>query len=215
MSRSGLDEAVSDRSRLFCVGRNYADHAREMGAQRPDQPIIFLKPATSRVSPGRVRLPGELGRVDFEGELVLLLSGDPARPLAGLALGVDLTLREQQSRLKSAGLPWDVSKGFDKSAWLGPIIPWPSSLDRELTGLSFETRINGEQRQLGRAENMLFSPEELLATISQFWVIRRGDLLFTGTPAGVGPLSHQDVLEMSLLQPASPDASAHWQLELG
>ncbi|MCP1728014.1 fumarylpyruvate hydrolase [Natronospira proteinivora] len=204
---------VDDASRLFCVGRNFADHAREMGAERPRHPVIFLKPGSARVPPGPVRLPCGLGRVDFEGELTLLLSGREAQPFAGVGLGVDLTLREAQSRLKQDRLPWTVAKAFDGSALLGPFMPWPADLSADLSNLCFETRVNGESRQQGYGHDMLFTPAELISALSRFWCLRAGDVLFTGTPAGVGPLHPGDVIELAIRQPEMGGAAASWQME--
>lgn len=187
---------VSDASRLICVGRNYADHAREMGAERPAEPVLFLKPGAAAVPPGPARLPEGLGRVDFEGEMTLLLSGDPARPVAGIGLGVDLTLRERQTGLKEKRLPWDTAKAFDGSALLGGFTAFDSDRDDGFRTLAFETRVNGECRQRGHVSDMLFPPLALVAAAGRYWQPRAGDVLFTGTPAGVGPIASGDVIEM-------------------
>jgi len=206
---------VSDASRLFCIGRNYAAHAREMGAERPEEPVIFIKPGSVRRGPGPVILPTAFGRVDFEGELLLLLSGEPETPVAGVSLGVDLTLRERQAALKRKGLPWETAKAFEGSALMGDFSPLPAP--EQLDELAFETRINGEVRQRGRASDMLFTPLELIRALSVFWQPRAGDVLFTGTPEGVGPIQPGDVIELQTgpLETgiAMPLGPFQWQME--
>ncbi|MEA5445160.1 fumarylacetoacetate hydrolase family protein [Gammaproteobacteria bacterium AB-CW1] len=213
---SGQDPAVTDASRIFCVGRNYADHAREMGAERPQQPVIFLKPGSACRAPGPASLPVGLGRVDYEGEIALLLSGELERPIVGLGLAVDLTLRDEQARLKQGRLPWDVAKAFDGSCLLGPFLPVDDHVLGHFQELSFVTKINGEERQRGDAGDMIFSPPELLSALSCYWAVRAGDVLLTGTPAGVGPLEAGDEIELQGL-PGSPLGferyQASWQLE--
>lgn len=204
--------AVDDGSRLICVGRNYADHAREMGAERPARPVLFLKPGTARVPPGPVRLPSTLGRVDFEGELALLLSGDPAAPIAGVGLAVDLTLRDLQSDLKAHRLPWDTAKAFDGSALLGRFRPFAARHDRDLEELAFETCLNGRVRQHGHVRDMLFGPVTLVEAAARFWTPRPGDVMLTGTPAGVGPLTDGDVIEMRWTAGLAGDEVATWTM---
>lgn len=205
--------SVSDASRIFCVGRNYAAHAREMGAERPQSPVFFMKPGSSRVSPGRLALPSGQGRVDFEGELVLLLSGNRERPVAGVGLGVDLTLRERQAELKRQGLPWEVAKAFDGSALVSPLSPFRGELDDGIAAIQLETRVNGELRQQASATDMLFRPSELLAHLGRYWQLRPGDLLFTGTPEGVGPVCPGDVIEMRAVTQEGVLGPFQWQLE--
>lgn len=204
---------VSDASRIFCVGRNYAAHAREMGAERPTQPVFFMKPASSRVAPGPVRLPRGHGRIDFEGELVLLLSGDPAAPVAGVGLGVDLTLRDRQAELKRQGLPWEPAKAFDGSALLSSFSPMHGPVDEQFARLMLETRLDGEVRQQAPATAMIFPPSELIRALSAYWHLRAGDLIFTGTPEGVGPIRPGDVIAM---RASSPDLSLgpfEWRMD--
>ncbi|MDQ2070231.1 fumarylacetoacetate hydrolase family protein [Natronospira bacteriovora] len=204
---------VTDASRLFCVGRNYADHAREMGAERPAQPVFFHKPGSVRQAPGTARLPFHLGRLDFEGELALLLSGETERPIAGLGLAVDLTLRDEQSRLKAERLPWDVAKAFDGSALLGDFHEWHGLPGQLPPDLGLETWLNGECRQRGTLVDMLFSPADLLPALSRYWRPRAGDVVLTGTPAGVGPLAPGDVLEMKWRGLNAPEQEPRWRME--
>ncbi len=183
----------SPGARVFCIGRNYADHAREMRADLPERPVIFMKPPSSCRPPGEVAFPSGHGRVNFEGELVAVLSGDPRDPVAGAALGVDLTLRELQAELKEKRLPWTVAKAFDGSALLGPVTPLDAAAFNEL---EFHVRVNGRPRQHGLAGNMIFSCDEIIAELTRYWKPESGDLLFTGTPEGVGPVHPGDLITM-------------------
>lgn len=185
--------------RVFCVGRNYTEHARELGNEPPPAPVIFMKPATSILAPGRaIRAPEHGDDLHYEAELVLLL--DPVGQggwddVAGIAVGLDLTLRDVQRDLKSRGLPWELAKAFDGSAPLGPFTRLGEIGDRE--GVEFRCRINGQERQHGRIADMIFAVPRLIAALSRAWTLRTGDLVYTGTPAGVGPLRSGDRVELS------------------
>lgn len=193
-------------ARIFCIGRNYAEHAREMRAETPPEPVIFMKPSSSCLGPGAVPFPAGHGQVDFEGELVFELSGDLSAPIRAAGLGVDLTLRDRQAELKAKGLPWETAKAFEGSALLGPRVALQSAT---LGDLSFRLLLNDQLRQQGQASEMIFSPEELVRALSVFWTPRAGDLLFSGTPSGVGPLQPGDEIFMD-----SPQlGSAVWQLQ--
>ncbi len=192
--------------RIFGVGRNYADHAKELGNVMPapgSTPIIFMKPVTSLVAPGAaLALPRGLGAVHHEMELVLLLgeggSGIPAadalRHVAAATLGLDLTLRDEQARLKQAGQPWELAKAFDGSAAIGRFTPVTGSTD--LQALEMRCTVNGALRQQGNTRDMLFPVSEIIAFLSRRWRLLPGDLIYTGTPAGVGPLQPGDRIEL-------------------
>jgi 2-keto-4-pentenoate hydratase/2-oxohepta-3-ene-1,7-dioic acid hydratase in catechol pathway len=189
--------------KILAVGRNYADHAREMKA--PAEPVIFTKPRTTLRFPGEeVALPQDRGSVHHELELVVLLGKGGARlapaEAAGLVsaygLGLDLTLRDVQSRAKAAGGPWTLAKGFDGALPLGPLVPAVRVSDP--SSLTFYLEVNGEVRQRGRASDMLLPVGELLAYISGWITLEAGDLVLTGTPAGVGPLVPGDEIRMVL-----------------
>lgn len=183
--------------RIFCIGRNYAAHAAELGNDKPAEPVVFMKPPTAIVSVGSdIHLPRYRGAVHQEAELVLLVGSDAAssaKDIAGVALGLDLTLREEQSRLKTAGLPWELAKAFDASAPLGNFVASPSRFDN----LVFECRVNDELRQRAVTSDMLFPVVELVAFLAARFSLRRGDLIYTGTPAGVGPLVPGDDIELA------------------
>jgi 2-keto-4-pentenoate hydratase/2-oxohepta-3-ene-1,7-dioic acid hydratase in catechol pathway len=186
--------------RVFCIGRNYAEHTRELGNELPGNPVVFMKPASCLVPEGRtIRRPGHGEDLQFEAEIVLLLDptrrGDGWIDVAGLALGLDLTLRDVQRDLKAAGLPWELAKAFDDSAPLGSFTPLDEIGDP--TAIEFRCAVNGVERQHGRVADMIFPVPRLLAALSRAWTLRSGDLVFTGTPAGVGSLRSKDRVELS------------------
>lgn len=184
--------------RIFCIGRNYAAHIRELGSPQDAECLLFMKPASARVAPGQlIRLPRSQGAVHHEAELVVQLSGGGfqipeanARALVSeVTLGLDLTLRDLQKALREKGAPWERAKAFDGSAPLGT---WNPALDLDLQALTFSLTVNGERRQLGHTKDMLFSVARQIHILSQTWSLRAGDILFTGTPEGVGPLVRGD-----------------------
>ncbi len=190
-----LDGSPVDVVRIFCIGRNYAAHAAELGNAVPGEPVIFMKPPTAIVPAGAdIALPRNRGAVHFETEAVLLVGCDGAnsvRDLAGIALGLDLTLRDEQAKLKAQGLPWELAKAFDGSAALGSFVRPPEDFD----AVEFECRVNGERRQHGRMREMLFPVPRIIDFLASRFALRKGDLVFTGTPEGVGPLAPGDVIE--------------------
>lgn len=181
--------------RVFCVGRNYAEHVKEMQAPRPAEPVVFMKPATSLVPETQpLLLPKGEGSVHHEMELVVAIGREgrdiPASQalahVAGVTLGIDLTLRDLQSRLKQAGQPWERAKSFDGSAPIGKFIGW--SAQGDIQNIEMRCSVNGVLRQQGNTRDMLFPVAEIIAFLSRHWRLVPGDLIFTGTPAGVGPL---------------------------
>lgn len=184
--------------RIFCVGRNYADHIRELGHADDGDCLIFMKPASAIVEAGEViELPRGQGAVHHEAELTVLLTGggrdipeDQAlETVAGIGLGLDLTLRDLQTRLKARGAPWELAKAFDGAAPLGD---WQPYLDQDLQALQFELLVNGKPRQQGDTAYMLYPVARLIHILSRSWSLEPGDVLYTGTPAGVGPLQPGD-----------------------
>lgn len=168
--------------RIFCVGQNYADHAREMGGD-PDRapPFFFAKPADAVVPSGsRLRFPTRTEELHHEVELVVALGEDG---IFGCAVGLDLTRRDLQAAAKKAGRPWDMAKGFDRSAPIGPLTLAPPPADAAIA-----LSIDGDIRQRGRLSDMIWSVDEIVAELGTYVELRPGDLIFTGTPAGVGPI---------------------------
>ncbi len=179
--------------RVFCIGRNYAEHAAELSNPVPEAPLVFMKPRESLWPAGvPVPLPAGETEVHMETELVVLI-GESG--VAGLALGLDLTLRSLQSDLKAKGYPWERAKAFEASAPLGPWTPYHPQI-HPLDGLRFEGRANAERRQIGDTGQMLFSISQLIEELGRTWSLRSGDLIYTGTPAGVGPLRAGNPVEV-------------------
>jgi len=175
--------------RILCVGQNYAAHAREMGQARAE-PFFFTKPADAVVTDGAdPRFPTATANLHHEVELVCAVGVDGA--IVGWAVGCDLTRRDLQAAAKEKGRPWDAAKGFDQSAPCGPLtlgaLPDPAA--------PIALSVNGEMRQSGRLDDMVWSPPEILAKARELWDVRPGDLIFTGTPEGVGPLQPGDRVE--------------------
>jgi 2-keto-4-pentenoate hydratase/2-oxohepta-3-ene-1,7-dioic acid hydratase in catechol pathway len=170
-------------NRIFCIGRNYAEHIRELGNSQDDACVVFMKPASCVVPAGQpVVLPRGRGSVHHEAELVVMLSGDK---VAALTLGLDLTLRNLQGELKKKGAPWELSKAFDHAAPLGDWVPYAG---QDLQALEFTCDVNGQRRQTGHTRDMLFPVARLIQILSRTWALATGDIVYTGTPAGVGPL---------------------------
>ncbi len=188
-------------SKIVCVGRNYRDHAREFGNEVPDEPLIFFKPPSSLLKPGGiVRMPAVSERVDFEGELALIIdkrttrlapNADWRSVIRGYTIANDVTARDLQ---KKDG-QWTRAKGFDTFCPVGPIVS--DEVDPQ-DGLTVETRVNGELRQHGSTLDFIFSIPALLSYISAAITLEPGDLILTGTPAGVGPLKAGDCVEVSI-----------------
>ena len=188
--------------RVFCIGRNYVEHIEELGNDRPESPVIFSKPPTSLVKPGStIRFPRCGVTPHFETELVVLIgkSGIPASPedavsfVSALAVGYDLTLRETQNNLIAKALPWEICKGFDDSAPIGEFVPF-SGTKEDLEKIEFSGSINGKLRQSGNTAKMIFPITKLSMAISKYWELQPGDLIYTGTPPGVGALAAGDTL---------------------
>jgi len=186
--------------KIVCVGRNYRDHAKELGNEIPKEPLLFFKPVSALLEPGGVvRMPEAAERVDFEGELALVI-GRRARKLEptddwrsyirGCTLANDVSARDLQ---KKDG-QWTRAKGFDTFCPVGPLVS--DELDPE--NVTMETRVNGELRQRGETRDFIFPINELLAYITAAMTLEPGDLVLTGTPAGVGPLQAGDVVEVSV-----------------
>jgi len=198
--------------RIYCVGRNFADHAREMGATAPASraergtPTFFLKPSDSIVVDGEVRYPRGTHDLHHEVELVVALgrdaprgglSADEAMSLVyGYAVGLDLTRRDLQAAAKAKSLPWDTGKSFEHAAPIGAIVSAGDIGDVYTRTLTL--RINGSVRQQGSLSDLIWNVADILHELSQLYDLRAGDLVFMGTPAGVGPLQPGDAFEATL-----------------
>ena len=188
--------------RIYCVGQNYASHAREMGADpKREPPFFFTKPATALLADhGRLPYPPRTANLHHEVELVVALKSGGRRIAAagalehvyGYAIGNDFTRRDLQAAAKEKGRPWDVGKGFDYSAALGPITP-VSRHSHPLRGAIWLT-VNGLEKQRGDLADMIWPVADVLAELSTFFALEAGDLIYTGTPAGVGAVVAGDLL---------------------
>jgi 2-keto-4-pentenoate hydratase/2-oxohepta-3-ene-1,7-dioic acid hydratase in catechol pathway len=185
----------SNLFRIFCIGRNYGEHAKELGSEIPESPVVFLKPQNCIVEEGiPVKFPKHGKEFHHEVELVIRIgkAGNPESAkdaisyIDSLAIGLDLTLRDLQNQLKNKGLPWEPSKAFEQSSPIGKFKKYDSSI--QLNNISFSCKVDGELRQNGNSKDMLFSVETLIFELGKIWTLQPGDLIYTGTPSGVGPM---------------------------
>lgn len=198
--------------KIVCVGRNYLDHVRELNNTVSETPMLFMKPTTALLGLDEpIHLPEQRGSCHHEVELAVLVgrelrnaSAEAAREaVAGYGIALDLTLRDVQNELKAKGHPWEVAKAFDGACPLSPFLKPEALPEPQATAL--ELQINGEVRQQGNTNQMLFGIFDLMAYMSTHFTLQPGDVVLTGTPAGVGPLASGDVLTLRL---ASHDFSA-------
>lgn len=187
--------------KIICIGRNYAEHAKEFGNDIPDKPVFFLKPDTSIIVRNRPFFyPDFSGEIHYETEIVIKINRlgkniskkFAHRYFRELTVGIDLTARDLQRECKKNGQPWEIAKGFEGSAPLGKFV----SRERfdDIHNLNFSLQINGEIRQSGNTRDMIFTFEDLISYVSRFFTLKMGDLIFTGTPVGVGPVQIEDKL---------------------
>lgn len=191
--------------KVVCVGRNYAAHIQELNNPLPDDPVLFIKPSTAMVNLDQpIQLPRNRGEVHHETEVSLLIKEpltnasehEATQAILAIGLGLDLTLRELQSQQKAKGLPWEVAKAFDNSCPLSGFVAVEHI--KNPAKLEFSLKVNGELRQQGTTEHMLTSIPGLLGYISRHFTLLPGDIVLTGTPAGVGPLNSGDELELTM-----------------
>jgi acylpyruvate hydrolase len=201
--------------RVFCIGRNYVEHVHELSNIIPAKPVVFIKPASCLVGPGeKIHFPKHGNLLHHEVEIVVKIGregkvGTEEEALSfisSITVGLDLTLRDIQEELKKKGLPWEIAKAFEQSAPIGDFITYDQSLD--LSNISFGCKVNGVERQRGNTGDMIFSIGRLLVELSKIWVLRPGDLIYTGTPSGVGPLRIGDTIEVE----SDPIGSFSWSI---
>lgn len=188
--------------KIFCVGRNYADHAKELGNAVPEEPVIFMKPKSALLQANvPFYYPEFSNELHYEAEVVLRISkngkyvDEASAPnyYDAFTIGIDFTARDIQAELKKKGLPWEKAKAWDNSAVTGKWISFDPALRKQ--PILFSLRKNGETVQSGNTADMIFSFDKILSYISQYFSINIGDLIYTGTPAGVGECVTDDVLE--------------------
>jgi 2-keto-4-pentenoate hydratase/2-oxohepta-3-ene-1,7-dioic acid hydratase in catechol pathway len=190
--------------KIVCVGRNYAEHARELNNPVPDEPLLFIKPATSAVHITRpLAVPRDQGEVHFETELAVLIgrpltnasARDVEAAILGYGLALDLTLRDVQTKLKEKGQPWERAKAFDGACPLSPFVPAEKLPEGNI---HFTLDVNGQRQQTGDTDDMLNPLLPLIAHMSKHFTLEPGDVVLTGTPKGVGPLVSGQTLSLEL-----------------
>ena len=188
--------------KIICIGRNYANHAKELGNTIPTEPLFFLKPETAIQPKGHpFFIPDFSNEIHYEVELVIKIDkiGKNIEELfahkyySQIGLGIDFTARDIQEECKAKGLPWEKAKGFDGAAQISRSFINKSELD--LNDISFLLEKNGEQVQIGNSKDMLFSFDKIISYISKFYTLKIGDLIYTGTPVGVGKVEKGDILK--------------------
>ncbi len=187
--------------KIICIGRNYIDHAKELNNPVPKKPMVFMKPPSALlVNDKPLYYPDFTENLHYEGEIVLKIckNGRHVQPEFAhnyyneIAFGIDFTARDLQSKCKEKGHPWEIAKGFDGSAAVSPFV----SIDNvNRQAIEFQMKKNGEVVQHGNTKDLIFTFEHIITYVSKFFKLQMGDLIFTGTPAGVGPVVIGDVLE--------------------
>lgn len=195
--------------KIICIGRNYVAHVAELGNEKPTEPVLFLKPDTALLKDGAPFYVPEFSQdIHHELEIVLRVckEGKNIQPqfahryIDAVGLGIDFTARDLQHTLKTKGLPWEISKAFNGSAPIGQLLPLKDELAWEKLGdVTFYLNVNGERRQTGDTKLMLFPFAELVAHASKYFTLKTGDLIYTGTPAGVAAVNPGDRLQGYLL----------------
>ncbi len=187
--------------KIICIGLNYRMHAMELGRPLPEEPVVFLKPDSAILKNNKpFFLPDFSSAIHYEAEIVIKIcklgKGIEARYASRyydeVTVGIDLTARDIQNRNSAAGLPWELSKGFDGAAPLGEFVPLRSVWN--INNLGFRLEINGRTVQQGNTADMIFTIDEIVSYVSRFFTLKTGDLIFTGTPPGVGPVKKDDNL---------------------
>jgi len=188
--------------KILCIGKNYAAHIEEMNSERPDEPVIFTKPETALLlNNAPFYYPDFSNDIHYEVEIILKINrnGKYIEPrfahkyFSEIGIGIDFTARDLQSKAKKKGWPWALSKGFNGSAPVSKFIP--KNRYRDLQDINFSLKLDGETRQNGNTGLMLYSFDEIISYISKFIWLKEGDIIFTGTPKGVGPVQIGNVLE--------------------
>jgi 2-keto-4-pentenoate hydratase/2-oxohepta-3-ene-1,7-dioic acid hydratase in catechol pathway len=191
--------------KIFCVGRNYVAHIEELNNERPSEPVIFMKPETALIKNGEpFYIPDFSQDIHHEAEIVLRIGKEGKnieekfahKYYDAIGIGIDFTARDLQQKLKGAGLPWELAKGFNGSAPVSDFIPAEEFPDKN--NISFQLEVNGQVRQQGNTSLMLFNFDVIISFISKFFTLKKGDLIYTGTPKGVAKVVQGDVLVLTL-----------------
>lgn len=187
--------------KIFCIGRNYVDHAKELNNPVPSQPLVFMKPTSALLIKNRYFFyPEFTNNVHYEGEIVLKIgkNGKHIQPefalsyIESIGYGIDFTARDIQQKMKEKGHPWEIAKGFDSSAAISDFKPFSSM---NPANISIQTFLNGEKVQDGNSKDLIFSFTDIIVHLSKYFTLQMGDYIYTGTPAGVGPIQIGDKIE--------------------
>jgi acylpyruvate hydrolase len=190
--------------KFICIGRNYSEHAKELKNEIPDKPVVFLKPQTALLKDNKpFYYPEWSSDIHYETELVLKVCKQGKyieekfanKYFNEVTVGIDFTARDLQNQQKAKGLPWEIAKAFDNSAVIGTMKLLETLGNWNTEGINFSMTLNGTEAQKGTTKDMLFSFEKIISYASQFFTLQTGDLIFTGTPSGVGPVKIGDRLE--------------------
>ena len=203
MKSVSLDGKEFFPSKIICIGRNYVAHIRELGNEIPKEPVIFIKPNSAISTEIH---SGEPGEIHFEGEICIVINEGE---LAAVGFGLDLTKRQLQSSLKAKGLPWERSKAFDGAAVFSEFV----TFDGQVNDLKLELHINDCLVQQGGCELMMYKPDEIIAEVKSFLSLEDGDLIMTGTPAGVGPVHIGDRFTGKILENEELIVEASWVVQ--
>lgn len=191
--------------KIVCLARNYAEHARELGNETPTAPVLFMKPASSVIADGEtVRIPLYSDECHYEVELAVLIGSrvsgiapqQAMECVAGYGVAIDMTLRDVQNMLKAKGLPWEIAKGFDTACPLSDFVPPDAVHDPH--DLTLRLSVNGEIRQHGNSSDMIHRVPQIISHIASIFTLEPGDVILTGTPAGVGKVRQGDVMEAEI-----------------
>lgn len=188
--------------KIICIGRNYSEHAKELNNEVPKEPVIFMKPKSALLFPEKpLYYPEFTDDLQYECELVVRISKNGKyiqekfahKYYNAVSVGLDFTARDVQQRQKEKGLPWEIAKAFDQSAAVGKFVELTPEMD--INNLNFQVKVNDNIVQTGNSKDMLFSINKIIAYVSVYFTLNIGDLIYTGTPAGVGSLNVYDKLE--------------------
>lgn len=188
--------------KIICIGRNYGEHAKELNHDVPEEPVVFMKPKSAVLFPGKpLYYPEFSDDIHYECELVVRICKNGKyvqEKFAGkyydaITVGLDFTARDLQQKQKAKGLPWEIAKAFDGSAAIGDFIPITKEMD--IKNINFQLKVNDKIAQTGNSSDMIFTIDKIIEYVSGFFTLNIGDVIFTGTPSGVGPISVYDKLE--------------------
>jgi len=200
MAQKNIPGTMFYAQNIFCIGRNYSEHAKELNNPVPTSPVVFIKPTSSICYDNdNLIIPTQSQRVDHEVEIVIVIGkegkniaeAEASKYISHIGVGLDFTARDLQDKAKEKSLPWSIAKGFDTFAAISHFKSFDGNAEK-LNDINFTLEVNGEQRQIGNSKSMLFSITSIISFLSTIYTLSEGDLIFTGTPAGVSALNAGD-----------------------